>query len=200
MSGTTTAPSVRALAGLAFLFNTYCMSYLIVGLGNPGAEYAHTRHNAGQIVLAELAKQDLKAKLVALDSMMNNSGGEVAKLVKNVKQAEKLVVIHDELDLPLGSIKLSFGRGAGGHRGVDSIIKKLKTKDFMRVRVGICPVTPSGKLKKPKGEQAVVDFILGEFKPAELTILKKLSKKIAAALETLITHGRETAMSQFNQA
>jgi peptidyl-tRNA hydrolase len=68
----------------------------------------------------------------------------------------------------------------------------------MRVRIGICPVTPGGKNKKPQGEQQVVDFILGEFKPAELTILKKLSKKIGDALETLISHGRETAMSQFN--
>jgi PTH1 family peptidyl-tRNA hydrolase len=174
------------------------MKYVIVGLGNPGEEYVHTRHNAGHIIVAELAKRDLNAKLVPLESMMNNSGTAVAVFVKNQKEAEKLVVIHDDLDLPLGAIKLSFGRGAGGHRGVDSIIKKLKTKDFMRVRVGICPVTASGKAKKPHGEQQVVDFILGKFKPAELTVLKKLSKKIGDALEVLISHGREAAMSQFN--
>jgi hypothetical protein len=94
------------------------MKYVIVGLGNPGEEYVHTRHNAGHIIVAELAKRDLNAKLVPLESMMNNSGTAVAVFVKNQKEAEKLVVIHDDLDLPLGAIKLSFGRGAGGHRGV----------------------------------------------------------------------------------
>jgi len=175
------------------------MSYLIVGLGNPGAEYEKTRHNTGRLVVASAAAElGHRAKFLLPETMMNDSGRAVAKLVKSKKAAEKLVVIHDDLDLPLGRVKISFGRGAGGHRGAASIIKALKTEKFIRVRVGICPTTPGGKLKKPRGEKAVIDFILGDFKPAELATLKKLAKKITAALETLIADGREAAMSAVN--
>ena len=178
----------------------------IIGLGNPGEKYKNNRHNAGRLVLQFIADRQgiewkenkklhaletnakfdkSKAVFILPEGMMNNSGKSVASLIKSKKDLMGLVVLHDDLDLPLGSIKISFARGSGGHRGVESIMRALKTREFARVRLGISPATPSGKLKKPQGEKAVIDFILSNFKPAELTMLKKVSKTVEKALGTL---------------
>lgn len=172
-------------------------SFLIVGLGNPGEQYEHTRHNAGRDAVRALT--EVPAKLLTPDTFMNKSGEAVKLFVKNAKQAERLVVIHDDLDLPFGSFKISFNKSAGGHKGVESIINAIKTQAFTRIRIGISPTTPSGTLKKPKGEGAVERHILGKFKPAELSELKKLYKKINEAILVLITNGREKAMSMYNK-
>lgn len=129
---------------------------------------------------------------------MNNSGRAIAKFIKTKKAAENLVVIYDDIDLPLGTMKISYNKSSGGHRGLESIIKALKTKEFTRIRIGISPATPKGKIKKPKGENKVLDFILGKFKPTELEILKKIFKRSSEALKTLILEGRERAMNEFN--
>src|SRR3989338_3897546 len=189
---------------------------IIVGLGNPGAEYENTRHNTGRMILDMFRqKNDLpewqedkklksliskknKITLLLPETFMNKSGEAIAKIVKSKKAAESLVVIHDDLDLPLGRIKISFNRGSGGHRGVESITRALKTEAFVRVRVGISKDAGKGKVKKPIGEKAVGDFILGKFKPAEALEFKKVSKKISEALEILIRVGREKAMGVFN--
>lgn len=174
--------------------------YIIVGLGNPGVEYLRTRHNTGRIVLEYLDKYDesLKAKLIFPDTFMNKSGTAVAKVVKSKSAAKKLIVIHDDLDLPLGVLKISYGRGSGGHRGIESIIRAIKTKEFIRLRIGIAPTTPTGKLKKPKGEKAVLDFILGKFKPSEELVLKKVFKTSSEIIETIVREGREVAANRFN--
>jgi PTH1 family peptidyl-tRNA hydrolase len=190
--------------------------HYIVGLGNPGAQYELTRHNAGRIVLASFLKTHdmptpvISAKYSSLisegddiflmfpETFMNKSGSAVAKIVTSAKKAKNLIVVYDDMDLPLGSIKISFGRSSGGHNGVESIIKTLKTKDFVRIRVGICPATPTGKLRKPKGEQKILDFLMGDFKTAELDILKKVSKKVAEAIDTIMDEGHVQAMNQFN--
>lgn len=195
------------------------MTYIIVGLGNPGAEYAETRHNTGRLLVEWFGKSNgaewktdkklnatvAKVKvgkasvtLVQPDTFMNNSGKSVKPLVTSVKATEKLIVIYDDLDMPFGTSKISFNKSSGGHKGVESIIKAIKTQKFARVRVGISPVTPSGKIKKPLGEDAVTKVILGAFKPNELTELKKLSKKVNTALETFISGGVEKAMTEFN--
>ncbi len=196
------------------------MQYVLVGLGNPGTEYDETRHNVGFIVLDALTKQfDFdeavfdkkknarigggtlgKHKVVTIypETFMNNSGKAVAPYIKSKKDAERLVVIHDELDVPLGRVKMSFGKNSGGHNGIESVIKAAKTKDFVRIRVGISPATASGKIRKPSGEKEVIKFILGKFKPAELAELKKLSKKIGPAIETLIKEGRDKATGELN--
>lgn len=196
------------------------MQYLIVGLGNPGEEYAETRHNVGRIMLEEFRKKydfpvlekdkTLKAliskgswhkdKLILLapDNFMNVSGKSVAPLVKNAKEAERTIVVYDDLDLPLGTIKISFNRSSGGHKGVESIIKALKTPAFVRVRVGICPVTPSGKPRKPKGDGAILDFIVGPFKKPEQEVVKKTAKKVVAVLDTILSEGRIKAMGEVN--
>lgn len=195
------------------------MSYTIVGLGNPGEEYINTRHNTGRIIL-ELAvkkfdfpdfhpdKKNIalvsdgkinkeKVKILEPETFMNKSGGSVKNLITSEKKAKELVVIHDDLDLPIGSLRISFNRGSGGHRGVESIIKSIKTEKFVRIKIGISPKTPTGKTKKPKSEK-VGDFILGKFKPEEMSELKKVAKKVADALEVMVREGVFKAMTEFN--
>ena len=173
---------------------------LVVGLGNPGKEYEDTRHNTGRIVVGLIEKKlsDLKIKFITPDTFMNNSGKAVSPFIKSKKDLNDLVVIYDDIDLPLGKIKISFNKSSGGHNGLESIIKKVKSKEFVRIRIGISPATPSGKIKKPKGEKAVLNFLLGEFKKSELDSLKKLSKKVAEAVETILTESKEKAMSLYN--
>jgi peptidyl-tRNA hydrolase, PTH1 family len=174
---------------------------LVVGLGNPGEKYKNSRHNTGHMV-AELVEKKLgtknKIKFVVPDTFMNHSGRAVAPLVKSKKALGDLIVIYDDIDIPLGKIKISFDRSAGGHNGLHSVIRALKSKEFVRIRVGISPATPSGKIRKPKGEDAVLKFLLGDFKKQELEKIKKISKKVAEAVEMIFTEGKEKAMSIYN--
>ena len=175
---------------------------LVVGLGNPGKEYENTRHNTGRILagLIEKKLEDSKQKIKFLtpDNFMNNSGKAVAPLVKTKKDLENLVVIYDDIDLPLGKIKISYNRSSGGHNGLGSVIKALKSEEFLRIRIGISPATPKGVVKKPKGEKAVLNFLLGEYKKPELETIKKLSKKVSEAVETFFAEGKDKAMSLYN--
>ncbi|MBX4215867.1 aminoacyl-tRNA hydrolase [Candidatus Parcubacteria bacterium] len=195
------------------------MQYFIVGLGNPGEEYRDTRHNTGRLFLEYLRKKNgfadwesdkrkalvsegkigkKKAILIEPETFMNNSGKAVALFVKNKKDASRTIVAYDDLDLPIGTMKISFNRGSGGHNGLESVIKALKTREFVRFRVGISPATPSGKIRKPSGDKDVEKHILGNFKEKETEALKKVFKKAAEALSTLVDEGTETAMSRFN--
>ncbi len=212
--------AIYPLAVLLRARYSIAMSYVIVGLGNPGEEYDGTRHNTGRMLVEAFAKaQDVgefefdkkanaqvvsgsikkeKFTLVLPDTFMNKSGNAVARFVKSVKAAECLVVVHDDLDLPLGRFKLSFNRGSGGHKGVESIKRAVKTEAFVRLRVGISKDAGKGKVKKPHGEDAIGDFILGKFKPAEAADFKKVSKRVSEALAVLVSEGREAAMQGFN--
>lgn len=196
------------------------MTWVLIGLGNPDEEYARTRHNAGRMAVQKCAqkhsfsewKDEKKSKSfvakgrigksIALallpNTYMNKSGSAAAYYVKSVKAAERMIVVYDELDLPLGTIKISYDRGSGGHRGVESIIKTLKTRAFVRIRVGISPHTPSGKIKKPEGESDVEKFILNDFSTKDLEELKKVFKRVNDAIEVIVTEGRERAMNVFN--
>jgi peptidyl-tRNA hydrolase, PTH1 family len=196
------------------------MAWIIVGLGNPGAEYIHTRHNAGRMAVehfvekmnlgewkhdkahkAQIARGALKGALavyVLPDTFMNKSGSAVAHFVKSHKMAEKCIVLYDDLDLPFGTVKMSFNRGSGGHKGVESIARALKTKAFWRIRIGVSPTTASGKLKKPQGEKEVLDFILGKFKPTETREWSHVFARITVALEMLLTHSPMDAMGVTN--
>lgn len=194
--------------------------HYIVGLGNPDEEHEGTRHNTGRIVLSHfLKKQHLplpvssvkyasliseseiggeKVLILWPETYMNRSGSAVSKAVKSAKMAQKLIVVYDDIDLPLGTVKISYGRGSGGHKGVESIIRALKTKNFARIRVGVTPTTPAGKLKKPKGEQKIIAFLLSDFKKPEREILQKASKRVSEAIETIVTDGLARAMNRFN--
>ena len=193
---------------------------LIVGLGNPGEEYKDSRHNTGRIILENIAKSndfsewknDMKLKslkskgevsgekfdFILPETFMNNSGNAVCQITDDKKKLKNLVVVYDDIDLPLGSLKVSFNRSSGGHNGLASVIKKVKSQEFVRIRIGIAPSTPSGKIKKPKGEDAILKFLLGKFKEDELKEIKKISKKVTEILEVLSSDGKDKAMSLFN--
>ena len=151
--------------------------FLIVGLGNPGEEYKHTRHNVGFMALDALKKLELPNTIFAKPQVfMNNSGKAVKSLTKNYKlQTKNLVVVHDDIDLPLGVFKISRNRGSAGHKGVQSIIDELKTKDFNRIRIGICP--QAGKPKQ------VDKFVLQNFTKGEEKILKEVIKQTIAEID-----------------
>ncbi|MBI5645016.1 aminoacyl-tRNA hydrolase [Candidatus Kaiserbacteria bacterium] len=196
------------------------MAWIIVGLGNPGEEYTNTRHNTGRMAVQYFAKkQELPAwkedkksnsltagatmgktivALVLPNTFMNKSGTAVAKFVKSMKAAESMVVVYDDLDLPVGKMKISFDRGSGGHKGIESIARAVKTKRFVRVRIGISPETSGGKLRKPSGEKEVNDFILGRFRDTDMKDLTHVFKEVAIAIECIIRDGREIAMNRFN--
>jgi len=182
---------------------------IICGLGNPGKKFEKTRHNLGFLILDFFAKKEkfpkfklekeFQAKiskkgeiiLAKPQTFMNNSGKAIKALTDHYKlKTENLIVVHDDIDLPFGKIKISFGKGSGGHKGVQSIINELKTKDFLRVRVGICPQ------KKPK---KVDEFVLSEFDKRENEILKKVIEGICKALKIALEKGIEKAMQEFNK-
>lgn len=192
------------------------MAYVILGLGNPGGEYTKTRHNAGRMVAELLAKEagfafalkkpaqaivasgsidDEKVTIALPETMMNLSGKTAAALVKSKPAAKKLLVIRDELDLPLGVIKMTVpGRGSGGHKGIESIMRALKTKDFVQMKIGISPATPKGKIKKPAGEDKVITHVLGKFSPKEEVLLAKTLARAAEASRLFVAEGLEKAM------
>ncbi len=191
------------------------MALVIVGLGNPGKDYEKTRHNAGRLVVELIAKNegfddfvfnktanalvskgDLageNAALVLPETMMNLSGKAVVPFVKSVKAAKNLLVIHDDLDLPLGTVKMVFGRGSGGHKGVESIMRAIKTKEFARIRIGISGTGKKNQAKKVLGEEKVIKHVIGKFKPAEDAVLKKVLKKSAEAARLFAASGLEQA-------
>lgn len=190
----------------------------IVGLGNPGEEYRTTRHNAGRLVLELIAEKstdfridkkanahignvilnEKKVAFVLPDTFMNNSGQSVAPFIKSSKDLSKLVVVYDDLDIPIGKIKISFNKSSGGHNGMNSIIKVVKSEEFVRIRIGVSPTTPSGKLKKVTGTGTGQAFLMKEFTPKQMDEIKKVSKKVKEALEVLVTDGKDKAMTVFN--
>jgi PTH1 family peptidyl-tRNA hydrolase len=192
---------------------------LIVGLGNPGQEYENTRHNTGYLMLdfilgkkaewkqasgtkALYFKDEIGGKpteFLKPTTFMNNSGNAVAYVKEKHKlNLKDLIVIYDDIDLPIGKMKISYDRSSGGHKGLESIIKKLKSREFLRIRIGISPMAPSGKTRKPKGEETILKFLLGKYKESELSELKKLSKKVGEAVETALSEGKDKAMSLYN--
>ena len=191
------------------------MAFVIVGLGNPGKEYEKTRHNAGRMAVELLAKQEgfgdfvfnktsnalvakgeaagEKTTLVLPETMMNLSGKAVAAFVKSPKAAKSMIVLQDDLDLPLGTIKMVVGRGSGGHKGVESIMRAVKTKDFARIRIGISAAGKKNQAKKVSGEEKVIKHVIGKFKPAEESALKKALKKSVEAARLFAAEGIEAA-------
>ena len=198
------------------LWHTSVMAYIIAGLGNPGEDYQGTRHNTGRMILFSLIKDEFKfdkkinsligelkigkekIKLIAPETFMNNSGKALASVVKSVKAAEKLIVIYDDFNLPLGKIRISYNRSSGGHNGLESIIKSLKTKAFIRIRIGVAPENAKGIVKIPHGDDKIEKFILGKYKEDEMKVMKNVMKTVAEAVEVLIKEGKDKAMSVFN--
>ena len=191
------------------------MTLVIVGLGNPGKEYEKTRHNAGRNAVQLVAKNEslddfvFNKKANALvargalgskdivtvlpETMMNASGKAVSAFIKTPKAAKNLLVIHDDLDLPLGTIKMVFARGSGGHKGVESIMRAVKTQDFARLRIGISAAGKKNQAKKVHGDEKVIKQVIGKWKPGEEATLKKDLKKVAETVRLYCTSGIESA-------
>ncbi len=149
------------------------------------------------------------ATLILPETFMNKSGAAVGKfakgakkiknsLGKSVKAYQNIVVVHDDLDIPLGKAKMSWDKSAGGHKGVDSVIKALGTQAFFRIRIGITPATAKGVLKKPDHDAITDSFIVGEFKDKEAEELKSVLKKVVDCLEMATSDSPERAMSEYN--
>jgi peptidyl-tRNA hydrolase, PTH1 family len=185
--------------------------FLVVGLGNPGEKYKNTRHNAGFIVLDKMIGNKDWRKSSSCDAfyrldgevgylkpitMMNLSGRAVYCAMKNHDiKPENIIVIHDDIDLAFRDLKISFGSGDGGHKGIKSIINALGTKDFVRIRIGIAPTTLFGKTKKPN---RVESFVLKNFPKKKIIELEKMSQNIKPAISKIISDGVESAMNEFN--
>ena len=184
--------------------------WIIAGLGNPGPQYAGTRHNAGAMVLALLAERagarfkvhrtrndiaegrlsGLPVTLARPQSYMNLSGGPVSALLKFYKVGpERLVVLHDELDVPFDEVRLKLGGGDNGHNGLRSITASLGTRDYYRVRLGI---------GRPPGRMDPADFVLKDFSAAERKELPLALDRAADAAEVLIGKGLTEAQNQYH--
>lgn len=191
---------------------------LIIGLGNPGRIYAHNRHNIGFMCLNHFAKTqgihfDKKQGLArtgvgeAADSElivarpqthMNLSGQSVSRLVKKFKiSLDDLIVIHDDLDLPPGKIRITKGSSSGGHKGVDSIITHLGSPDFLRIRVGIGrpPIVESSAKDK---EAEIIGYVLSDFTSEEKKTMTQVISKVSDAILCLLSEGVTTAMNKYN--
>ena len=192
---------------------------MVAGLGNPGDEYAQTRHNAGFKAIDELARQanvtywknqagaevasiqvnDAEAEggkreviLVKPQSYMNTSGGPISKLCAQYKvSVEELLVIHDELDIPAGDVRIKVGGGHAGHNGLRSIIDKMGSRDFSRVRVGI---------GNPPGRMPVADFVLKQLRSREAEDFDETTLRAAEAAATALTRGVIFARDHVNGA
>ncbi|MHC6220026.1 aminoacyl-tRNA hydrolase [Arthrobacter sp. MMS24-S77] len=187
-------------------------TWLIVGLGNPGSEYSHNRHNVGQMVLDELASRmggSFKAHksraqvvegrlgiggprvvLAKPMSYMNVSGGPVSGLAKFFDIApDRVIAVHDEIDIPFNTVKLKIGGGEGGHNGLRDISKALATKDYLRVRVGV---------GRPPGRMDTADYVLRDFGSTEKKELPFLLDEAADAVEVLVTEGLHAAQQRFH--
>lgn len=175
------------------------MIYTIVPLGNPGKEYELTRHNAARIVL--LHKED-ELSLVASSEVfvpttfMNESGKDVKKYL-DYHEGRKLILVYDDKDLALGSVRISYDRGDGGHNGVKSIIDSLGTKEFIRVRIGIAPKGEDGKVMPIQGER-VQGFVMGKFTEEELMVIASERGKVIQSIKDIVLFGHEKAMERNN--
>lgn len=194
--------------------------HYIVGLGNHGEKYQNTRHNVGWLIcdyvrvearlpdliddksmsgrMTEGAIAGAPIRLLYPDTFMNNSGSAVVKFVPK-NEVGNLIVIHDDIDLPLGEIKLGRGRGDGGNNGIKSLIEKLGTKDFIRIRIGIAPRSFwTGEVKRPKGGGPLERFVLKSFTTKEETQLKEVKERAFGALQKVLQNGLESAMNKYN--
>jgi PTH1 family peptidyl-tRNA hydrolase len=185
---------------------------LVVGLGNPGPGYANSLHNLGFMCLNYFARahsikfdkkqanartgsgevDGIKVLLARPQTYMNLSGQAVSRLARKFKIGlNDLLVVHDDLDLPLGKIRLRPGGSSGGHKGIESIIAELGSPDFPRLRVGIG--------RPPEDGADIIDYVLSDFTPEEKKIVARVLPGVSEAIRCFLTEGIEAAMNKYNQ-
>ena len=189
--------------------------FLIAGLGNPGEKYERTRHNIGFLILDEMLgdtpwNKDKYAEaeywsgdfsghtalFVKPHTFMNLSGKAVREMMdRDDIDMSRVVIIYDDIDIPVGQFKISYDRGAGGHNGLKSVISELDDKAFLRVRIGIAPVDEEGRAIRPAD---TASFVLKEFSKDSLDRSLALAPKIKEAIKTFMEFGREVTMNKFN--
>lgn len=190
---------------------------LVVGLGNPGFLYARNRHNVGFMAVSHFAKRlqidfdrkqghartgmgtlgNLKVLVARPQTYMNASGESVSALMKRWEISPSgLIVIHDDLDLPLGKLRLRLGGGSGGHKGLDSIISRIGTKEFLRVRIGID--RPEVNDDTPPKEDAVISYVLSDFTRHEREMIDGILPTVSDAIIAILREGIVAAMNEFN--
>lgn len=186
------------------------MTWLIIGLGNPGKRYRLTKHNVGFRVVDRFAEKKgikLKRRLGKMQvgegrigservviakplTYMNRSGAVVQKLIKNLGiPLDHLLVVHDDLDLGCGRIKIKDGGGHGGHKGVGSIIEQIGRPDFLRIKVGI---------DKPQRPDEGADYVLSPFDKEQIPLVEESMEQASEAIEAIIVSGKDKAMSMYN--
>ena len=184
---------------------------IIIGLGNPGRKYDHTRHNAGFLAVDELARGlrfdltqekyhalvgrgrigDEEVLLAKPQTYMNESGRSVGAVLRyTYAKPADLIVVHDELDLPLGAVRVKTGGGHGGHNGLRSIIQHIGTPDFIRVRVGV---------GRPSPGRDAAEYVLTPFNADERATAEESVRKAAEAVKTIVADGLARAMNLFNK-
>jgi peptidyl-tRNA hydrolase, PTH1 family len=190
---------------------------LIIGLGNPGRDYVNNRHNAGFKCVDLFAREHgisltqrgarsklgtgevagTKVVLAKPQTFMNLSGEAVSALVRRYRlSSQDILVIYDDLDLPLGKIRIREKGSSGGHNGLKSIISHLGTQDFPRIRVGIGPAEDSDSAATP--EVDAIEHVLSDFTDAEKTVMREVYPRVAAAIECILTEGITAAMNKYN--
>ena len=191
---------------------------LIVGLGNPGLFYSNNRHNIGFMCARHIGREhgikfdkkqgqsrtgsgEIEGQKVTLarpQIYMNNSGEAVSLLLKRLKITPgDLIIIHDDLDLPVGKIRIRYGGGSGGHKGIESIVAHTGSREFYRIRVGIGRPSEMEGIDTDKGG-AVIDHVLSGFTHDEKKVIKKVIPNVSEAVACLITEGLEAAMNRYN--
>jgi PTH1 family peptidyl-tRNA hydrolase len=190
---------------------------LIVGLGNPGRDYVNNRHNAGFKCVDLFAREhgisltqrgarsklgtgevaNTRIVLAKPQTFMNLSGEAVSALVRRYRlSSQDILIIYDDLDLPLGKIRIREKGSSGGHNGLKSIISHLGTQDFPRIRVGIAPAEGGDNPAAP--EVDAIEHVLSDFTDAEKTVMREVYLKVAAAIEYVLTEGIVAAMNKYN--
>ncbi|MCA9351990.1 aminoacyl-tRNA hydrolase [Patescibacteria group bacterium] len=180
----------------------------IIGLGNPGEKYALTRHNVAWVVLDTLfpsgwnyhkymnaeVKTGHAGLYIKPQTFMNNSGEVISFLKKEVDfEPEHVVLIYDDIDLPFGTIRISYDRGDGGHNGIKSVVDHLGSRKCIRVRIGVSTLLPNGDLSKPN--------VLGRIPPDELIdVYERIAPQVERVIESLVVDGLETTMNRYNTA
>jgi PTH1 family peptidyl-tRNA hydrolase len=190
---------------------------LIAGLGNPGAKYAGNRHNIGFMCLDHFAHENnlsftrssnqakiVEGRIAGHDiilakpqTFMNNSGVSVGGLVRKFKvKFENMIIVHDDLDLPLGRIRIRMGGSSGGHNGINSIVQHIGNQEFVRVRVGIG--RPNGQETGKNGEDDVINHVLGDFSSEEKAIMQEVIPCVSKVIQCLLETGLTEAMNKYN--